>query len=138
MFKGCDVRLATGILHNPGLWPRKAIDAKRCKWKVVVAYPMKGRHINVQDMEAVLSSLKWRTRSHAGVGRRSVHFVDGQVCVSVIAKGRSSSLQLRAALLKINALVLAANLAPALCYVRSAGNPADGPSRWKRWRPKGR
>jgi len=136
MFKGCDVRLATGILHNPGLWPRKAISASRWNWKIVVAYPMHGRHINVQEMEAILSSLKWRTRSYGGLGRRSVHFVDSQVCMSVLAKGRSSSRQLRTVLLKINALVLAANLAPALCYVRSADNPADRPSRWKRWRPR--
>ena len=105
------------------------------KWKVVVAYPMRGRHINVQEMEALLSSLKWRTRGHAGIGCRSVHFVDSQVCMAIVAKGRSSSLQLRSTLLRINSLVLAANLAPAFCYVKSAENPADAPSRWYLWRP---
>jgi len=131
--RGSDVRLATGVLFNPGVWPRRAVAASRWKWKVVVAFPMAGRHINVQQLEAILSSLKWRTRTRAGPGRRSVHFVDSQVCMAVIAKGRTSSSQIRPVLAKINALVLASNLAPALLYVKSADNPADRPSRWKRW-----
>jgi len=131
--RGSDVRLATGVLFNPGVWPRRAVAASRWKWKVVVAFPMSGRHINVQELEAILSSLKWRTRTRAGPGRRSVHFVDSQVCMAVVAKGRSSSSQIRPVLAKINALVLAANLAPALLYVKSADNPADNPSRWKKW-----
>jgi len=131
--RGSDVRLATGVLFNPGVWPRRAVAASRWAWKVVVAFPMKGRHINVQELEAILSALKWRTRSRAGPGRRSVHFVDSQVCMAVLAKGRSSSAQLRQVLVKINALILAANLAPALLYVKSADNPADAPSRWRKW-----
>jgi hypothetical protein len=131
--KGSDVRLATGVLFNPGIWPRRAVAAGRWQWKVVVAFPMKGRHINVQELEAILSAIKWRTRSRAGPGRRSVHFVDSQVCMAVMAKGRSSSSQIRQVLVKINALILAANLAPALLYVKSAENPADGPSRWRKW-----
>jgi len=131
--KGSDVRLATGVLFNPGVWPRRAVAASRWSWKVVVAFPMRGRHINVQELEAILSALKWRTRSRAGPGRRSVHFVDSQVCMAVMAKGRSSSTQIRQVLVKINALILAANLAPALLYVKSADNPADAPSRWRKW-----
>ena len=131
--KGSDVRLATGVLFNPGVWPRRAVAAGRWTWKVVVAFPMKGRHINVQELEAILSALKWRTRGLSGPGRRSVHFVDSQVCMAVMAKGRSSSAQIRQVLVKINALILAANLAPALLYVRSAENPADAPSRWRKW-----
>ena len=131
--KGSDVRLATGIIFNPGMWPRRAIAAGRWNWKVVVAFPMRGRHINVQELESVLSALKWRTRSRLGPGRRSVHFIDSQVCMAVLAKGRSSSSQVRQVLIKINALILASNLAPAMIYVRSADNPADAPSRWTKW-----
>ena len=131
--RGSDVRLATGILFNPGAWPRRAVAAARWTWKVVVAFPMQGRHINVQELEAILSSLKWRTRTRAGPGRRSIHFVDSQVCMAVVAKGRSSSSQISQVLVRINALILASNLAPAMLYVKSADNPADHPSRWKKW-----
>ena len=96
----------------------------------MVAYPRTGAHINVLELGAVLSAMKWRTRCIAGIKVKYAHLCDSQVCIAVLVKGRSSSAQLSHTLKKVNALTLASGCCPAFVYVRTADNPADDPSRW--------
>jgi hypothetical protein len=137
LFKGSDVRLATQSVMVPNLWPRLAADTSRWHWKVILSYPAHGPHINVLELKAVLSSFKWRVRSCKGLHVRFAHFLDSQVAMSVLAKGRSSSRQLGAVLRKINALLLASSNFPFYIFVRSEDNPADAPSRWHQWHDPG-
>ena len=113
MFKGSDVRLADQVILNPGIWPRRGLGPGRWNWKVVLSDPLGGSHINVLELKAVLSSIKWWTRQSAGLGRRVAHALDSQVCMSVPVKGRSSFFQLQAVLRRIDALLLASSLAAA-------------------------
>ena len=130
MYKGSDVRLATGLLHDPAGWPRRSYDVNRWSWKVVISAGVRHRHINVQELRGVLATFKWRTRSASGIRIRCLHIVDSQVSMGVLVKGRSSSSQLCAVLRRINALLLSAGVFPSYAWVRSADNPADSPSRW--------
>ena len=132
IFKDCDVRVASGRLTRPILWLRISIDPLRWKWKVILSYPAKGDHINVAEMNAILTSIRWRVRSATNVCRRCVHFSDSQVCISVLVRGRSSSYQLNKTLHRINCLLLASSLSLAFAYIRTDINPADRPSRWRK------
>ena len=129
MFKGGDVRLATGSLTRPDIWPRKSLKARWWKWKVAFSFPQSGAR-------AILKSIIWKLRSAGAVGRRHVHASDSQVCISVLVKGRSSSRQINVILHRINCLVLASSLQIAYAYVHTSLNPADAPSRWRRLRKK--
>jgi len=131
MYRGSDVRVATQTLAHPGVFPRKALDASRWKWRVVLAFPLSNEHINVLELRAIHAALKWRLRKSASVGRRFTHCVDSQVCMAVCCKGRSSSRILRRVLHVLNSLSLASSTHTVYAYVRSAENPADRPSRWR-------
>ena len=131
MYKGCDVRLATGILQRPGLWPRKPFPSNCWRWKVVVAYKRQGAHINVPEMHALCAAVRWRLRQPGALNSRFLHLVDSQVCMTVLVKGRASSDQLREPLRRCCALLLASSCAVVLAYVATDDNPADEPSR--RW-----
>ena len=130
--KGCDVRLSSGSLMCPDGWPRRTLLPHRYRWKVVAAYPLRTAHINILELQAVLQTLKWRSREASAIRTRIVHATDSQVVLSVIAKGRSSSRTLNFALTRLNALLLCASMQIALVYVRTDLNPADRPSRWGR------
>ena len=91
---------------------------------------MRGEHINVLELKAILSAFKWRVRSAAAINTRMLHLTDSQVCLAVCSKGRSSSHHLQRVLDRLSALLVAASAQPYYLYVRSADNPADAPSRW--------
>lgn len=65
-------------------------------------------------------------RSHS---KRLLAFCDSQVSVGASTKGSSSAKALASRLKRLCALLLAADLPLGLRYIRSKGNPADGPSR---------
>ena len=132
MYRGSDVRLASQTLLSPSAWPRKPMDLSRWNWKVVLSFPLGGQHINVLELQAIVSTLKWRLRKCLSFGKRFTHAVDSQVCLAVCAKGRSSSRILCRVLHKLNTLILASSTQTVYMYVRSADNPADRPSRWVR------
>jgi hypothetical protein len=132
MYRGSDVRLASQTLLSPSAWPRKALDLSRWKWKVVLSFPLGGLHINALELQAVLSSLRWRLRNSSSIGMRFTHAVDSQACMAVCCKGRSSSRILCRILHKLNFLHLASSTQTVYVYVRSSENPADRPSRWVR------
>ena len=130
MYKGSDVRVATGTLFNPGQWPRRGIDANWWSWRVVLSYAMQGGHINVFDLEAFVSALQWCFRSASNFNCRILHLCDNQVTYGIATKGRTSSGLLRRKLYRWNALLLASSCHAFTVFVKSAANPADKPSRW--------
>ena len=62
-----------------------------------------------------------------------MHLYDSQVALGVHTKKRSSSHKLARVIRKSNSLELAAFLAPFFAYVRSSDNPADRPTRVRRY-----
>lgn len=91
MYRGGDVRLASQTLLSPSAWPRKPMDLSRWNWEVVLSFPLGGQHINVLELHAILSTLKWRLRKSLSFGKRFAHAVDSQVCIAVCCTGRSGS-----------------------------------------------
>lgn len=143
-YKGTDVKLTPDSLDSPSVWPRKAVESKFWKWKVVGSWPfhhLKGKeHINALEMRAFLSTIRWRTRANSGIHCRFFHLLDSQVCLGIVAKGRTASRKLSPIVQRIAALLLAAHSVPFCAYVRTEDNPADRPSRrkihLKRWRKR--
>ena len=131
MYRGSDVRVATQTLTSPGVFPRKSLDASGWKWKVVLAFPLSGQHINALELRAIVAILTWRLRESVSIGKRFAHCIDSQVCMAVCAKGRSSSRILCRILHSLNSLSLASSTHTLYAYIRTADNPADRPSRWQ-------
>eukprot|EP00435_Cladocopium_sp_Y103_P034676 s555_g9.t1 len=118
---------------------RTSVPARLWRWKPIAGWQWKGNkeHINVLEMRAVLTSLKWRLQHKAQVGCRLLHLVDSLVVLHALARGRSSSRKLRSSLSRINALLLCSSSVALWGYVHTEQNPADRPSRWgKRVRSK--
>jgi hypothetical protein len=69
--RGSDVRLDTGTLMAPKIYPRKAIAAAFWNWKPVFRNLWRhADHINVLEAIVILQALKWRARSRSRLGTR--------------------------------------------------------------------
>ena len=130
VYKGSDVRIATGMSCNPAGWPRSGVPADRWRWKTCLSFRQGGKHINVLELNALIAAVLWRLRSRHHFGARFIHFCDSQVCIAVAAKGRSTATRLSGPLMRLNALLLSTSCHPFWVFVRSELNPADEPSRW--------
>ena len=111
---------------------RASVPSNLWKWKVVTGWKWtgNGEHINVLEMRAILTALKWRIE-HKGLCRqRFIHLTDSLVCLHCLSRGRSSSRKLRRTVCRINALLLVSGCQPFWGYVHTDQNPADKPSRW--------
>jgi len=129
--KGADVRVGEGLI--PNAWPRKSINGRLWKWKVILAYRWKKPdHINCQEMRAMLSTAKWRARRARNHGSRWLHLLDSQVCLGALSKGRSSSRSMASIVEAIAAVSLASSSLPVTAYIQTDSNPADKPSRYKK------
>lgn len=122
---------------------RASVPGKLWKWRTVCGWPWKrqGYHINVLEMQAVLTCLQWRVGRKRQHHCRLLHLTDSLVTLHALTRGRSSSRKLRPVLSKINALLLAADVYPIWGYVAPKQNPADRPSRrpvLKLWAKRGR
>ncbi|CAK0814337.1 unnamed protein product, partial [Prorocentrum cordatum] len=129
---GSDVRLDYGVPYRPRGWPRTSLDPFVWKWRVVVSMAWPGRsstHINVRELQAATSAIRWRARKVAQHGSRFLHLVDSQVVAAIVTKGRSSSRKLQPILKRWMAVVVAADMYPLIGYVVSEDSPADEPSR---------
>ncbi|CAJ1461453.1 unnamed protein product [Effrenium voratum] len=134
-FRGSDVRLDLQVVYRPDAVARTTVDPRRWVWKVAHSYKWDRReHINVLELRAILHSLEWRARSATFHSCRFLRLSDSQICLAVLAKGRSSSRKLNRILRKIAALCIALNLYPLWAWIASKLNPADEPSR--RYEPK--
>lgn len=129
-FRGSDVRLDLGVIFKPDQAPRTSIDPPRWVWSVAHAYPYKTQeHINLLELRSILHALEWRARTASFHSCRFLHLSDSQICLAVLAKGRSSSRRINRILRRICALCICLNLYPLWAWVESRLNPADEPSR---------
>jgi hypothetical protein len=128
--KGSDVRITTGQVMDPAMWPRAAIDPAMWAWQLVVKWSWEWTaHINILEGRAALAMMKWRLRRSGGIGRKYLHLLDSQVCIAIFTKRRSSSRLLNAIARRMSSLELAASSHPLYGFARSDTNPADAPSR---------
>ena len=137
--KGEDILLQTQR-EDPVLYHRlrASIPANLWKWRTICGWKWRGakEHINVLELRAVFTTLRWRIGKKGMLRQRWLHLVDSLVCLRSLARGRSSSRKLRRTLLRINALLLASGTQGLWAYVHTSQNPADAPSRYpvrKRW-----
>ena len=129
--RGSDVRLDVGELFRLHQWPRQPIAADYWGWKVCLSYKWKNpQHINVLECNSVLDYIRHAGKRGALSNTKTVFLSDSQVTIAVLTKGRSSAALLNTALRRISALCRFLNIQPYFAWVRSADNPADGPSRW--------
>ena len=110
---------------------RTSVPAKLWKWREVAGWSWKraGDHINILELRAVLTTIRWMVQRRRLRQCRVLHLIDSLVCLHALSRGRSSSQKLRMVLVKVNSLLLAADLHPCWGYVHTSQNPADRPSR---------
>lgn len=110
---------------------RASLPARLWHWREVTGWTWRGspEHINVLEMRAIHTTLKWLVKQQRISGVRILHLTDSLVCLHSLARGRSSSRKLRRTLIRIQALLLRYDLHAAWCYVHTSQNPADRPSR---------
>ena len=87
------------------------------------------QHINVLECRAALTALRRAVRSRESWGRRAMLFVDSQVTLCALSKGRSSRPQINHACRRACACSLAFDLWVVYRWVPTKRNHADGPSR---------
>ena len=117
---------------------RASIPAKLWRWRTISGWKWSGNpeHINVLELRAVLTTLKWRIERLGQCDLRCIHLVDSLVVLHSLTRGRSSSRKMRRTLMRICSYLLASGLAPVWAYVDTHQNPADRPSHHfvkKRW-----
>jgi hypothetical protein len=121
--KGVDVKLGSSDNTDPNVWPRRPVEARWWKWKVVGSWKFQHlhgpEHINVLEMRAFLASIRWRLRNVHNLNSRFLHLLDSQVCLGILSKGRTSSRKLRAVVEKVAALLLAGHLVAFSAWVPS-------------------
>ena len=110
---------------------RASIPSKLWKWRVVAGWSWRSHqdHINILELRAILTTIRWWVKKRRSTSSRFLHLTDSLVCLHSLSRGRTSSIRLRRTLIRINAILLAANLHPLWGYVHTASNPADRPSR---------
>lgn len=102
-----------------------------CKWHTIASSRWrKGEHINVLELRALCTAVRWVMSFRSAVGKRVLVLSDSQVVIGAVTKGRSSSPQLLRRLRTVSALVLAGGIRLSVRWVPSEFNPADGPSRF--------
>ena len=127
---GSDIRITTGEILNPKSVPRQSVEAAWWKWEPVfkVAWSMR-EHINVLELRSILLAVKYQI-THLGVSHlRIFHVSDSFVAMSVVAKGRTGSLQLARILKVLNAHLLGFGLTLAIGHGESTENLTDGERR---------
>ena len=103
------------------------------RWRTVVSSQWNyAEHINVQELRAVSTAMRWVLSRPAAIGRRLLLLSDSTVVVGAANKGRSSSPDILRVLRSVCALVLCAGVQIVVRWVPSEVNPADEPSRFIR------
>ena len=65
-YRGSDVRLDTGELFRPHLWPRRSFDSNRYIWYTLLASRYRrDEHIHILELKANLLHLRWRVGQRA-------------------------------------------------------------------------
>jgi hypothetical protein len=99
-------------------------------WQTIVSSAWRyQQHINILEMHAVLTGILHHLSRPDSQGTRLFSLVDSLVVFFCLWKGRCSSRRLLPVLRKVNACLLASGASLQPCWVPSAWNPADAPSR---------
>ena len=105
-------------------------DLAQYEWRTVVSSSWdRPEHINVLEVRALTTAVRWALSHPTSVGRRAMVLSDSQVAVGAVRKGRSSSRSLLVRLRALSALLLAGGVQLDAVWIPSESNPADGPSR---------
>eukprot|EP00438_Fugacium_kawagutii_P014167 Skav213280 [mRNA] locus=scaffold2944:203357:206395:+ [translate_table: standard] len=127
---GSDVRVTTGLVVNPKAFPRQSAAANWWRWQATFKTRWSCKeHINRLELRSILLALKWRVTHLHESDVRFVHLTDSYICMSVISKGRSSSVMLTSVLKQLSAWALAFGLYSVQVHVESTENPTDEASR---------
>ena len=127
---GSDVRVSAGTVMNPRAFPRQSVQAGWWNWSPLFAYKWKkSEHINSLELRSIIHSIQWRIRHLKEIDSRVFHLTDSYICMSVISKGRSSSLMLNRLLRQLSCYLLAFQLLLVTLHVESTDNPTDEGSR---------
>ena len=94
------------------------------RWKWLVE-----EHINVLEAKAVVNAIRHKVRRISAWGARHLIFVDSQVTMGSLTKGRSSRPGMNYSCRKLGALTLLFGIKVYLRFVPTKRNYADGPSR---------
>ena len=110
---------------------RSSVPGKLWRWKEVTGWQWRhsGEHIDVLELRAILTTLRWLVVRRGAHRRRFLRLTDILVCLRSLSRGRTSSRKLRHVLKRVNSLILAADLRPVWGYIHTSQNPADRPSR---------
>ena len=104
--------------------------AEDCRWSTIVSAQWQGReHINIYELRALSTAVRWVCSFPSAIGRRVLVLNDSQVVVGAVTKGRSSSQPLLRRLRTLSAWVLASGIRLSVRWIPTSVNPADGPSR---------
>ena len=127
---GSDIRVLSGDLYNPKSFPRQSVESVWWIWDDKFAKKWQHKaHINVLELEAILLGLKHQILNYQAHDQRVFQVSDSYVAISVVSKGRSSSLMLSRVLKTISAHLLAFGLQMILGHIESTDNPTDRGSR---------
>ena len=86
-------------------------------------------HINSLELRATCTTVRWLIQKQRCWNSRFLHLTDSLVVLHALSRGRSSSRRLQRTIMKVNTLLLKANLHPVWTYVHTSQNHADRPSR---------
>ena len=72
---------------------RASLPASLWTWKTVMGWPWRGspEHINVLELRAVLTSLRWRIVKKHAIRSKFVHMIDSLVCLHSLSRGQAAA-----------------------------------------------
>jgi hypothetical protein len=110
-------------------WPAPT-DVISDAWHTIVSSPWRRQeHINVLELRAVSTAIRWVLSFPASLRSRLLLLTDSTVCFYSLLKGRSSAPPLLRCLRSLSALLLASGMTLVPRWIPSELNPADAPSR---------
>lgn len=111
---------------------RASVPAKLWRWKNIAGWRWTGdkEHINVLELRAAFTTIRYRVEALRQFDKRCVHLLDSMVVLHSLTRGRSSSRKMKRTMMRLNSLLLVSGLQPVWAYVDTHQNPADKPSRW--------
>eukprot|EP00438_Fugacium_kawagutii_P016505 Skav226384 [mRNA] locus=scaffold1028:952:4557:- [translate_table: standard] len=117
---------------------RASLPSKLWRWANIAGWQWTGdtEHINVLELRAAYTTIRYRVKVLRQWDVRFVHLLDSMVVLHGLTRGRSSSRKMKRTLMRLNSLLLVTGLQATWAYVDTKENPADKPSRWgvkKRW-----
>ena len=96
--KGEDLMVHTGTDPAPKYFRlRASVPGRLWRWRDISGWRWRhsGEHINLLELRAILTSIKWKLSRSRMWGVRFLHLTDSMVCMHALTRGRSSSKKLR-------------------------------------------